>query len=68
MNGRSHHHVERDSAGQDAQVVLKNAASAEEDGGKADTDGKALKQRVEPVQQPPALVVQLCLAEGEARN
>jgi hypothetical protein len=54
--------------GQDAEAVLENAASAEEDEAEANAGGERLKGGVEAAQQSAPLAVQLRLTKGVAGN
>ncbi len=54
--------------GQDAETVLENAASTEEDKAEANAGGERLEGGVEAAQQSAPLAVQLSLTKGVARN
>ncbi len=54
--------------GQDAEAVLENAASTEEDKAEANAGGERLEGGVEAAQQSAPLAVQLSLAKGVAGN
>ena len=54
--------------GQDAEAVLENAASTEEDEAEANAGGERLEGGVEAAQQSATLAVQLSLTKGVAGN
>ncbi len=54
--------------GQDAEAVLENAASTEEDKAEANAGGERLEGGVEAAQQSAPLAVQLRLTKGVAGN